>query len=123
MPVNYPKFDKKIQEHIENYNFQQPKTRSGLITSFDIKTGTASVMLDNPHTGEIGSILNNVPYPSTEGVQTVAPLLGTRCIVAFRGRNESEPYVLSVYDSPNNMLKRHSKNNVRTGIPRFMVTK
>jgi hypothetical protein len=123
MPVIYPKFDKKIQEQIENYNFQQSKTRSGIISAFNIKTNTASVILDNPHTGEMGSILVNVPYPSTEGVQSVAPLLGTRCIVAFRGKNESEPYILSVYDSPNNMLKRHSKNNIKTGIPKFMVTK
>jgi len=123
MPVNYPKFDKKIQEYIDNNNFQQAKTRSGIIASFDMKTGTASVMLDNPHTGETGSVLTDVPYPSTEGVQMVAPLLGTRCVVAFRGKNESEPYIIAVYDSRNNMLKRHSKNNVKTGIPRFMVTK
>jgi len=123
MPVNYPKFDKKIQEHIDNNNFQQSKTRSGIISFVNTMRGTASVILDNPHTGEIGSILTDVPYPSTEGIQMVAPLLGTRCIVAFRGKNESEPYILSVYDSPSNMLKRHSKNNVKTGVPRFMVVK
>jgi len=123
MPVNYPKFDKKIQEQIESYNFQQSKTRSGIITSVDIRSNTASVMLDNPHTGEMGSVLTSVPYPSSEGVQMVAPLLGTRCLVAFRGKNESEPYILSVYDSASNMLKRHSKNNVKTGIPKFMVAK
>lgn len=123
MPVNYPKFDKKIQDQIENFSFQQDKSRSGIIASYNHDSNTVNIILDNPNTGEIGSILNNVPYPSTQGVQTVAPLLGTRCVVMFRGRNESEPYIVGVYDALANLSNRMSKTRVKTGIPRFMVSK
>jgi len=123
MPVNYPKFDKKIQDQIENFNFQQNKSRSGIIASFNYNSNTVNVILDNPNTGEMGSILTDVPYPSTKGVQTVAPLLGTRCMVMFRGRNESEPYIVGVYDAISNLSDKMAKTKVKTGIPRFMVSK
>jgi hypothetical protein len=121
MPVNYPKFDKKIQEQIDLTNIQKSKTRPGIIASFDKKTNTATVMLEDYSSEYMGNIMVNVPCPVIRGIQNVSPVTGTRCLVAFRDNNESNPYVVNYFEDTN-INKTYSSNYlVQTGIPRFMV--
>jgi len=121
MPVNYPKFDSKIQSQIDASRLRQSKTRPGLIMQFDRKTNLATVILDDQLSGQIGNIINGVPCPSIMGVQSVAPEPGTRCLVGFRDDNENHAYIISYFDEPNKSSGHMHNYVVNTGIPKFMA--
>jgi hypothetical protein len=121
MPVNYPKFDQKIQDQINLSNLQQPRTRPGVVMSFNKMSNTAVVVLDDHNSELMGSVLNDVPCPVTKGVQSVSPTIGTRCLVAFRDTNESSPYILNFFDDTKRNISFPLNYVVDTGIPRFMV--
>jgi hypothetical protein len=121
MPVNYPKFDKKIQEQIDASVIQQAKTRPGTITSFDKRTNTATVVLEAGNSSSIGNVIANVPCPINNGIQSVAPAIGTRCLVQFRDNNEANPYIISYYDDRNINRNFNRNYTVTSGIPRFLV--
>lgn len=121
MPVNYPKFDKKIQDHITSAEMQKAKTRPGVIMSYDKVTNTAVVLLEDQLSENAGNIIKNVACPYTRGVQTVAPVVGERCLVGFRDNNEARPYIVNYYQDIG-VNKNYSYNyTVNTGIPKFMV--
>lgn len=121
MPVNYPKFDKKIQEQIDNTNFKTSKTRPGVIMSYDRVTNTATVVMEEQFSDAIGNVIKNVPCPFTKGVQTVAPTIGSRCLVAFRDNNEIKPYIVNFFEDTSSKSNYWFNTVVRTGIPRYMV--
>ena len=49
MPVNYPKFDKKIQDQIDLSEMQKAKTRPGVIMSYSNISNTAVVGLEDQY--------------------------------------------------------------------------
>jgi hypothetical protein len=121
MTIKYPKFDNKIQNQIDASKMRQSKMRPGLIMQFDKKNNSATIILDDAFSGEIGNIVNNVPCPSSMGIQNVAPAPGTRCLVGFRDDNENNAYVVSYFEENNvgsNFLHNYVAN---TGIPKFMA--
>jgi len=121
MPVNYPKFDKKIQEQIETAQIQQAKTRPGIITLYDKRSNTATVVLEDYNSSNIGNIITNVPCPVNHGIQMVSPTIGTRCLVQFRDRNEGNPYIVSYFDDRTGNKSFNRDYVVNTGVPRFLV--
>jgi hypothetical protein len=121
MPGNYPKFDKKIQDQIDNVSMQKSRTRPGIIVSYNKASSTADVILDEQYSESMGNVLKNVPCPLVKGVQSVSPTMGTRCLIGFRDTNELNPYILNFFDDVTTN-KFHIRNSVvNTGIPRFMV--
>ena len=121
MPVNYPKFDKKIQDQITASEMQKARTRPGVIMSYDNKNNTAVIILEDQYSESVGNIIKNVVCPSVRGVQTVAPVPGARCLVGFRDNNEARPYIVNYYDDTNSSYNHAYQYKVNTGIPRFMV--
>lgn len=119
MPANYPKFDKKINDHIDRSRFLQSKNRPGTIMSYNSHNNTATILLDEKFSSVIGNAIMDVPCPFIYGVQSVAPAPGTRCMVAFRDENESEAYVMMYYNEPRS-YKNSINKNIYTGIPKFM---
>jgi hypothetical protein len=121
MPVNYPKFDKKIQDQIDLSALKQSKTRPGMIAVYDRVTNTATIILEEQVSEAMGNVIRNVPCPVIRGIQSVSPVVGTRCLVGFRDNNESNPYVLNYFEDTNISTTYYSNYSVDTGIPRFMV--
>lgn len=121
MPTNYPKFDNKIQTQIDESRMRQAKTRPGVIMSFDIRTNSASVILDDQFSGQMGNIIHSVPCPINNGVQTVAPEPGTRCLIGFRDDNERSAYVISIFEEVGLSSGYMYNYSVNTGIPKFMA--
>ena len=121
MPVNYPKFDKKIQDQIDYVSMQKSRTRPGIVVSYNRASGTADVILDEQYSESMGNILKDVPCPLVKGVQSVSPTLGTRCLIGFRDTNESNPYILNYFDDVRTNKFYIRNSTVNTGIPRFMV--
>ena len=121
MSTNYPKFENKIQSQIENSRMRQARGRPGIIMAFDIKSNTASVIIDDQMSGQIGNIVHDVPCPVQVGIQAAAPEPGTRCFVQFRDDNEGSPYV-SFYFDEHNVSSSYSRNySVNSGIPKYMA--
>jgi hypothetical protein len=121
MPVNYPKFDKKIQDQIDVTEMQKARSRPGVIASYDKRQNTAVVILEDHYSQNIGNVIKNVVCPVTNGVQSVAPTPGNRCLVGFRDNNEAKPYIINFYNDAGNMGSYRYYNTVNTGIPNFMV--
>lgn len=121
MPVNYPKFDKKIQDQIDLSSIKSSKTRPGIIMSFDKLANTAVVVLDDQYSGSVGNVINHVHCPFTKGIQGVAPTVGSRCLVGFRDNNEMNPYIINFYDDTESKVNYYHNTVAVTGIPRFMV--
>jgi hypothetical protein len=118
---NYPKFDNKIQTQIDQSRMRQAKTRPGIIMSFDMKMNTASVILEDQYSGQIGNILHGVPCPVVVGIQSAAPEPGTPCIVQFRDDNESDPYIISYFDKASVGTSYARNYTANSGIPKFMA--
>lgn len=121
MPVNYPKFDKKIQDQIDLTNLKAAKTRPGTVTSYDKVTNTATIIVDEQFSSGVGNVLRLVPCPLIRGVQQVAPTVGTRCLVGFRDNNENSPYIINYFDDTKNKTNYYYNYTAKTGIPRYMV--
>jgi hypothetical protein len=122
MPVNYPKFDKKIQDQISLSDMQKARTRPGVIVNYDRHQNTAVVVLEDQYSQNIGNVINNVLCPVINGVQSVAPTPGNRCLIGFRDNNEAKPYIINYYNDAGNGLNYRYYNSVNTGIANFMVS-
>lgn len=120
MPINYPKFNKKISDQIEEAKFRSNKTRPGTIMNYNSSQNTATVIVDEKFSSVIGNMLANVPCPFIYGVQTVAPAPGTRCLVGFRDEHEDDPYIIMYFNDPGS-YKNTRNTSVDTGVPKFMV--
>jgi hypothetical protein len=53
MAINYPKFDKKITDQIDDAKFRQVKNRPGTIMSYNAAQNTATVMVDEKFSSNI----------------------------------------------------------------------
>ena len=53
MPINYPKFDKKISDQIEDAKFRQTKNRPGTIMSYNSAQNTATIIVDEKYSSNI----------------------------------------------------------------------
>lgn len=63
MPMNYPKFDQKINEQIQTSRMQQAKNRVGTVASYDKNTNTATVILESQYSDMIGNVVSDVICP------------------------------------------------------------
>ncbi len=63
MAINYPKFDKKIDEQIQSAHMQRAKTRMGTIAQYDKHSNTAVIILESNYSDTIGGIIKNVSCP------------------------------------------------------------
>lgn len=43
----YPKFDQRLNSHLENQRMQQSRTRLGTVMSYDKMTNTVTVVMDD----------------------------------------------------------------------------
>ena len=121
MQKKYPRFDKKIQEQIDVSRLKESRARPGMVISFNSVKSTATIVVDDPHSGKPGQVLNNVPCPVSKGIQTVSPFAGSRCLIGFRDSQETDPYVLNFFDDTSASNYYNRNYSVETGIPRFLV--
>jgi len=121
MPVNYPKFDKKIQEQIDLSSMKMAKTRPGMVLSYNKQNNTARILLDEQFSETIGSVIENVPCPVSKGVQSVSPSVGTRCLIGFRDNNQASPYVLNYFEDTRLNPSFMIHYRIDTGIPKYLV--
>lgn len=122
MPVNYPKFDKKIQEQIDDSSIRGSKTRRGTIVSYNKYKNTAKVMAESRNTSGFGNVFLDVPCPGVgNGIQQSSPEPGMQCIIGFEDVNESLPYIVSIMNSKRFDPGIASTTYIQTGIPKFMV--
>jgi hypothetical protein len=61
--MKYPKFEQNIISKIEEKNFQQTKSRFGVVMSYSKSSNTAVLVLEDRMSGAIGDIIKDVPCP------------------------------------------------------------
>jgi hypothetical protein len=61
--MKYPKFEQNIVSKIDEKNFQQTKSRIGVVMSYDKRSNTAVLVLEDRMSGAIGDIVKDVPCP------------------------------------------------------------
>lgn len=64
MPINYPKFDQKINDQITNSRMQRAKTRMATVLQYDSVLHQVTLVMESHHTESIGNIVPNVDCPS-----------------------------------------------------------
>lgn len=120
MPINYPKFDQKINDQITSARMQQAKNRMGTVAQYDRISHTVTVILESNYSDTIGNIVPNVGCPMIYGLQQVAPEPGDRCIIGFRDENERLPYIINFINDFGNERQVNS-GIANTGVPRFLI--
>ena len=63
MPINYPKFDQKINDQITAARMQQAKTRMATVAQYDRIHHTVTLILESNYSDTIGNIVPNVDCP------------------------------------------------------------
>lgn len=63
MPMNYPKFDQKINDQINNFKMQQAKTRMATVAAYDKVGHKVTLILESQYSDTIGNIVSDVPCP------------------------------------------------------------
>jgi hypothetical protein len=63
MVIKYPKFDKKIFDHIEDAKFKGNKTRPGTIMIYNSGQNTATVMVDEKFSSSIRKYVTQCTLP------------------------------------------------------------
>jgi hypothetical protein len=117
----YPKFDQKISDMIGTAEMQKQKTRFGVVASYDKDTNTAKVMIENRYSDQMTDVVTNVSCLMIQGLQSVAPEVGARCLVGFRDNSERMPYILSFYATPHDMSPMMYNSMSDMGIPRYLI--
>lgn len=64
MPSNYPKFDQKINEHIQSSRMQLSRPRTGTVVAFDKNSNMLTVLLESQYSDTIGNIVDKIPCPT-----------------------------------------------------------
>lgn len=64
MAINYPKFDQKINDQINNSRMQRAKTRMATVVQYDSSSHQVTLVMDSHHSESIGNIVSNVNCPS-----------------------------------------------------------
>lgn len=63
MPINYPKFDQKINDQITAARMQQAKTRMATVAQYDRINHTVTLILESNYSDTVGNIISNVDCP------------------------------------------------------------
>ncbi len=73
MPINYPKFDQKINDQITAARMQQAKTRMATVAQYDRISHTVTLILESNYSDTIGNIVTNVDCPMIYRDTTSSP--------------------------------------------------
>lgn len=121
--MQYPKFEQAIQDRVVNSALEQTSRPGyGIILSYDKITNTASVLLSVPGSGNPGEQFNDVPCPTTLGLQMQAPYPGRPCWVTFKDGNQAFPVVSHFFNHVFDQTDYLRQYNATNNIPRYLYS-
>lgn len=119
--MRHVKFEQAITSKIQSQQYQQAQGTYGVLLDYDTTRNTATILLSNYGSDEMGEVIRDVPCPTTIGVQTVAPENGRPCWVTYKGRDTSFPVVTHFFNPffiENDYARQTTASNT---IPRYML--
>jgi hypothetical protein len=119
--VHYPKYEEKLNSEFESRKLKDSKPRFGTVVSYDRNTNTIAVIMDDKYSNSIGNMYRDVPCPAINGIQSVAPNAGSRCVLGFRDNSENDAYVISFLEENSSIGKYGPSYVINTGIPKYLV--
>lgn len=121
-PNNLPKFDKYVRDQMAQVNQESPTPRYGIISAYNSRTNTATVIISAPDSDGIDQILEKVPCPQYMGLQLAAPGPGQPCFVQFlSARNESRPVITHYFNHEYQKRDYYRSNDARSGVSQFYL--
>lgn len=117
----FPKFEEKIKEKIVQPAFDTSTTPGyGIIINYDAVSNTATVQMAQSGSGSIGAVLNNVPCPTSVGIQGVAPEPGRPCFVMYKD-NISNPVIVTYFNHKYAQIDYARQTQAINNTPRFLM--
>lgn len=121
--MNNPKFERKIDQKVVKPASDQALTSGyGVILAYHKDSNTANVQMTNKNSIEAGRIYNNVPCPTSIGVQGVAPAPGRPVFVDFHGTSDYMPIIVSIFNPYYYEIDNTTQNASVNNIPRYITS-
>lgn len=120
MAIHNPKFEKHIKGKIDQAETEKSRSRYGVITAYDRKTHTATVILTAPDSDMPSDVLKNVPCPVTIGLVTAAPEPGRPCWVTFKSNSETFPVITHYFNHSYEKFDYKRQTEAKSAIPSFI---
>lgn len=115
-------FQDKIRKQVVDPAMRQAAApRYGFVLSYNPIDNTASIALTSPGTDDLGEIFNNVPCPTSIGVQTVAPEAGRPCWVQWKDNNEAFPIITHFFNHAYTKIDYSKQTKAENNTPRFFL--
>ena len=117
----YPKFEQKVTEKLVQPQFEQgAQPGYGIIMDYNSFDNTATVLMANKGSDDLGELYSNVPCPVYLGVQSVAPEKGRPCWVAFKDNSTNFPVVTHYFNVFYSSIDHQRQTKAVNSMPRFM---
>jgi hypothetical protein len=117
--------NKNIQKYVEDSHFnkqlQRMSGRVGVVSSYDPRQNTATVLISKEQTDEIEEVLTDVHCPRTLGVQEVAPGPGLLCWVAFKDNNITQPLITHFFNHRYEQFDYDKHNSTPDVMPNYLL--
>lgn len=99
----------------------QAQPTHGIVMYHNYIHNTVDILIAPQSSNKQGEMLFNVPYPTTNGVQMVAPEVGTPCWVQFKGGDYSTPMVTNFFNHVYEETRKEQQYKASNDIPKFMI--
>lgn len=120
--MRYPKFEEKLKQQVLNPTLQQNYgPGDGMILSYNPVHNTATVLMSQPGSDEIGRIERDVICPSVMGVQAVSPKMGDACAVQYYDGTKTKPFITHFYNDFYEQSDYRRQFIAENDVPRFMM--
>lgn len=119
MEKHYPKFEQRQKRDATNTQLSQLRDREGVIMTYNSFSNTATVLMSMPKSEGFGAILENVPCPTYNGIQTVHPEPGRLAWIVFVDNNERKPRITHFYNMKYDEYDYAAQKSANSMIPNF----
>lgn len=122
MVSQYPRFESKVRDRVVNPAFQEvAQPGYGVVLKYSVRENTATVLMSQPGSDQIGHIYTNVPCPTTVGLQMAAPEFGRPCWVQFADGTMSNPMITHYFNHNYEDIDHRRHSQAINDTPRFMT--
>lgn len=119
--AQHPKFEQKLTERVVQPQMEQTAQAGyGIVYEYDSFNNTATVVMANRGSDDVGDLYRNVPCPVQLGVQNVAPEPGRPCWVAFKDNSPNFPIIVTYFNHVYAEVDYQRQTKAVTTTPRYM---
>lgn len=116
-----PKFNQKLKESVLQPQLEQAAQPGyGIILDYNVRANTATVLMSNRGSEDLGEIYEQVPCPVQMGVQSMAPEPGRPCWISFKDNSFQFPVITHFFNHVYETVDYPRQYEAVNSVPRFM---